>query len=185
MLCPFCNEPDTKVIDSRTIDKRIKRRRECVACGKRFTTFETYDFTDNRSLLVMKKNGTVEMFNRAKIIAGISSSVKKRPVSAETITKIVDSIEERLGMAKGKTFTTVQIGDMVLAELADLDRVAYIRFASVYKDFDSADSFSRIISEIPSGSSEASLENSEVSLENSQIPSGGITNSGTADNNTD
>jgi transcriptional repressor NrdR len=97
----------------------------------------------------MKKNGTVEMFNRAKIIAGISSSVKKRPVSAEDITKIVDGIEERISAERSKTFTTTRIGDMVLEELAGLDRVAYIRFASVYKDFDTAGSFVKIISEFP------------------------------------
>jgi transcriptional repressor NrdR len=147
MICPFCSEPDTKVIDSRTVDRRIKRRRECSACGKRFTTYENYDILDSRTLLVQKKNGTVEMFNRAKIIAGISGAVKKRPVSAEQIVRIAESIEERCASIRGTTFTTSQIGDMVLEELAALDNVAYIRFASVYKDFDSADSFVKIISE--------------------------------------
>jgi transcriptional repressor NrdR len=148
MVCPFCNEPETKVIDSRAVENRIKRRRECSKCGKRFTTFENYELSDARTLLVQKKGGTVELFNRAKIIAGISSAVKKRPVSAEQIRKITESIEERLAGASGKTFTTMQIGDMVLEELGKLDEVAYIRFASVYKDFDSADSFVAIISEL-------------------------------------
>ncbi|MDR0986344.1 MAG: transcriptional regulator NrdR [Ruminococcus sp.] len=147
MFCPFCNEPETKVIDSRTVDRRIKRRRECTACLKRFTTYENYDIIDSQTLLVQKKNGTVEMFNRAKIIAGISGAIKKRPVTAEQIERIADGIEERLTSVRGKTFTTSQIGDMVLEQLAALDNVAYIRFASVYKDFDSADSFVKIISE--------------------------------------
>jgi transcriptional repressor NrdR len=151
MICPYCNEPDTKVIDSRTLDRRIKRRRECAKCGKRFTTFENYDINDSRTLLVQKKNGTVEMFNAAKIIAGISGAVKKRPVTAEHIDRIAEVIEERLATVRGTTFTTSQIGDMVLEELSKLDEVAYIRFASVYKDFDSADSFIKLIRENKSG----------------------------------
>jgi transcriptional repressor NrdR len=147
MTCPYCNEPDTKVIDSRTLDRRIKRRRECAGCGRRFTTFENYDVSDARTLLVQKKNGTVEMFNPAKIIAGISGAVKKRPVTADQIDRIAEIIEERLSGVRGTTFTTSQIGDMVLDELSKLDEVAFIRFASVYKDFDSADSFIKLISE--------------------------------------
>jgi transcriptional repressor NrdR len=148
MNCPFCGEPETKVIDSRAVESRIKRRRECTACSKRFTTFENYELSDTPTLMVQKKDGTAELFNRAKIIAGISSAVKKRPVSAEQIQKITETIEYKLANVRGKTFSTVQIGDMVLSELANLDTVAYIRFASVYKDFDSADSFIRIISEL-------------------------------------
>jgi transcriptional repressor NrdR len=147
MICPYCNEPDTKVIDSRTLDRRIKRRRECARCGRRFTTFENYDVGDARTLLVQKKNGTVEMFNPAKIIAGISGAVKKRPVSADQIDRIAEIIEERLSNVRGTTLTTSQIGDIVLDELSKLDEVAYIRFASVYKDFDSADSFIKLILE--------------------------------------
>jgi transcriptional repressor NrdR len=149
MNCPFCNEPETKVTDSRAVDNRIKRRRVCENCGKRFTTYEYAEASDTRTLMVQKKDGTVELFNRAKIVAGISSAVKKRPVSAEQIRLITESIEYRLAGVRGKTFTTVQIGDMVLAELAKLDTVAYIRFASVYKDFHNSDSFIKIISELP------------------------------------
>jgi transcriptional repressor NrdR len=154
MNCPFCNEPDTKVIDSRAVESRIKRRRICEKCGKRFTTFEYAEMSDTRTLLVQKKDGTAELFNRAKIVAGISSAVKKRPITAEQIRLITESIEYRLTGVRGKTFTTTQIGDMVLEELAKLDTVAYIRFASVYKDFDSADSFIKIISELPAADSD-------------------------------
>ncbi|MDR0946935.1 MAG: transcriptional regulator NrdR [Ruminococcus sp.] len=151
MKCPFCGNPDTKVVDSRSGEDRKKRRRECNDCGKRFTTYETYDVSDAPTLLVMKKDGSVELFNRTKIIAGISSAVKKRPVSAERIQKIVESIENAYAVRESARekpiFTTTEIGDMVLSQLKECDVVAYIRFASVYKDFDNADSFIRIIND--------------------------------------
>jgi transcriptional repressor NrdR len=148
MKCPFCANEDTKVIDSRSSDNRKKRRRECPACGKRFTTFETYDALDTPTLLVRKKDGSVELFNRGKIIAGISFAVKKRPVSEERIMKIVETIEGEYAKKVQPIFTTEEIGDMVLSELRKIDTVAYIRFASVNKDFDTSDSFVSIINEL-------------------------------------
>jgi transcriptional repressor NrdR len=148
MKCPFCANEDTKVIDSRSSDNRKKRRRECPACGRRFTTFETYDALDTPTLLVRKKDGSVELFNRGKIIAGISFAVKIRPVTEERIMKIVESIEAEYQKKLQPVFTTEEIGDMVLAELKKIDTVAYIRFASVNKDFDTSDRFVAIINDL-------------------------------------
>lgn len=145
MRCPFCSFEDTKVVDSRPVDGKKRRRRECTNCGKRFTTYEMVEMP---VLLVVKKDNTIEMFDRNKLIQGMSVAVKKRPVSILDINNIVDEIELHCANNMLTQVTTTEIGEMVLERLRDIDHVAYVRFASVYKDFTDVDSFIDIISEL-------------------------------------
>ncbi len=145
MRCPFCNFEDTKVIDSRPADGKKRRRRECVSCGKRFTTYESIEMP---VLFVVKRDNTIELFDRNKLIQGMSIAVKKRPVSLVDINRIVDEIESYYANNMVTQVTTAEIGDMVLKALKNIDQVAYVRFASVYKDFSDVDSFMHIISEL-------------------------------------
>ena len=139
------NFEDTKVIDSRPSEGKKRRRRECTNCGKRFTTYEV---VEKPSLMVYKKDGSFELFDRNKLIKGLQSAIKKRPVSVEQVNELVDNIENSYANAMQTETTTSEIGDMVLKGLKDLDHVAYVRFASVYKDFSDVDSFINIITEL-------------------------------------
>ena len=145
MRCPFCGYEDTKVIDSRPSEGKKRRRRECSQCGKRFTT---YEIVEKPVLMVKKKDGSVEPFDREKLILGITSATKKRAVSLSEIETIVDGIENRMDNELRSEISTVEIGDSVLASLKEIDLVAYVRFASVYKDFNDLDSFISIITEL-------------------------------------
>ena len=145
MRCPFCGYEDTKVIDSRPSEGKKRRRRECSQCGKRFTTYEV---VEKPILMVIKRSGSFEPFDRSKLIAGIMSATKKRVISPDTVSGIVDSIENKLANDMRTEVTTAELGDDVLAALKDIDLVAYVRFASVYKDFNDLDSFIRIIREL-------------------------------------
>ncbi len=145
MKCPFCGYEKTKVIDSRQSEGKKRRRRECPQCGKRYTTYEV---VEKPTLLVIKKGGGFEPFDRSKLIAGIMSACKKRVISPETVEGIVDGIENRLQNEMRTEVTTSELGDNVLTALKDIDLVAYVRFASVYKDFNDLDSFIRIIREL-------------------------------------
>ena len=145
MRCPFCNFEDTKVVDSRSIDGKKRRRRECTNCGKRFTTYEAVEMP---VLLVVKRDNSVELFDRNKLIKGLSSAVKKRPVSIEEVNRIVDSVESCYANNMQNQITSAEIGDIVLKSLKEMDQVAYVRFASVYKDFSDVESFINIISEL-------------------------------------
>lgn len=145
MRCPFCNAADTKVVDSRSAEGRKRRRRLCAKCGKRFTTFECIE---RPLLMVAKRDGSFEPFNRNKLIAGIYNAIKKRPVQMDTVNELVDEIENEL---QGEMVTTVspdRIGSMVMERLKRIDMVAYVRFASVYLAFSDVDDFVRIIREI-------------------------------------
>lgn len=145
MRCPFCNYEDTKVIDSRPSDEKKRRRRECVKCGKRFTTYEV---VEKPLLMVYKRDGSFEQFDKEKLLKGIQTAIKKRPVSVESVLNLVDDIENTYANAMQTQTTTSEIGDKVLAGLKKLDLVAYVRFASVYKDFNDVESFIKIISEL-------------------------------------
>lgn len=145
MRCPFCGEEDTKVIDSRSIEGRKKRRRMCQRCGKRFTTYET---VERPLLMVAKRDGSFEPFDRNKLLKGIFSSLKKRPVDVETVNNLVDEIEAELGNEMVSTVSPDRIGSMVLERLRGIDTVAYVRFASVYQAFSDIEDFVRIISEV-------------------------------------
>ncbi len=134
MRCPHCGYNGSKVVDSRPTDdgRVIRRRRECEHCGFRFTTFERVEVTP---LLVIKKNGNREEFNREKLIKGIVRSAEKRPVSMDQITSLVGRVENKLRSTGENEVTSQQIGEEVMDELADVDEIAYIRFASVYRQF--------------------------------------------------
>ncbi|MBR6924172.1 MAG: transcriptional repressor NrdR [Oscillospiraceae bacterium] len=145
MKCPYCGCADTKVLDSRSLEKKKRRRRECPSCLKRFTTYEVLDVP---LLMVKKKDGSFEPFDKNKLIKGIYSAIKKRPVSVEDVTKIVSDIETSFANDMKNQITTTEIGDIVLEKMKDLDAIAYIRFASVYKEFTDKESFIKIISEL-------------------------------------
>lgn len=134
MRCPRCHHNHSKVIDSRQADdgRAIRRRRECENCHNRFTTFERIEATP---LLVIKKNGDREEFDREKILRGLIRSAEKRPVTMEQMVQIVDNVENRVRSLGENEVSTTLIGEYVMEDLADLDEIAYIRFASVYRQF--------------------------------------------------
>ena len=147
MRCPFCKQNDDKVIDSResTDAFLIRRRRECLRCGRRFTTRERIDETPLR---VIKRDGGREDFDRRKILSGMITACQKRPVSIQSLEEITQRIEDRLLDSPEREVQTRQIGNLVMRELRRLDKVAYVRFASVYKNFESAEDFAEIAEEV-------------------------------------
>ncbi|MBR3267333.1 MAG: transcriptional repressor NrdR [Oscillospiraceae bacterium] len=151
MRCPFCGEEDTKVIDSRSIEGRKKRRRACLKCGKRFTTFES---VERPLVMVAKRDGSFEPFNRNKLLAGIYNSIKKRPVKMEAVNGIVEEIEAELANEMVTVVSPDRIGSMVMERLQKIDPVAYVRFASVYLAFSDVADFVRVISEMPGAEEE-------------------------------
>lgn len=140
MKCIFCGCEDSKVIDSRSADegRTIRRRRECVNCGKRFTTYETIEDTP---VLVVKNGGNRQSYDPLKIKNGIIKACEKRPVSMESIDKLVDEITKSVYNSMEQEITSKQIGEMVMERLKELDEVAYVRYASVYRSFTDIDSF--------------------------------------------
>ncbi|MDU4959849.1 MAG: transcriptional regulator NrdR [Sporomusaceae bacterium] len=134
MQCPFCNYPESKVIDSRSVGEgaSIRRRRECLRCLRRFTTYEVVEKTP---LMVIKKDGRREMFDRSKLLNGLLRSCEKRPIALQTIEALADQIEKELLNGMDREVTTQMIGETVMRLLKDVDQVAYVRFASVYRQF--------------------------------------------------
>jgi transcriptional repressor NrdR len=139
LKCPFCGKDNTKVIDSRpTDDSSIRRRRQCDECGKRFTTYEK---VETMPLIVIKKDDNREPYNREKIVAGIVRSCHKRPISLNQINDMVDEIETQIFNMGEKEIPTKMIGEIVMDRLKELDEVAYVRFASVYREFKDVNTF--------------------------------------------
>ena len=147
MKCPACGHLENKVIDSRASDegKSIKRRRECLACQKRFNTYEV---VENIPLMVIKKNDSREAFDRNKVMNGIIRACQKRPVSVEQIEKIVNDIENELQNSLNNEVPTHKIGSLIMDKLKDIDAVSYVRFASVYREFKDVETFMREIENI-------------------------------------
>ncbi|MDW7674441.1 MAG: transcriptional regulator NrdR [Bacillota bacterium] len=141
MRCPSCKNEDTRVIESRSSEdgSAIRRRRKCPDCNKRFTTFERIE-----DQLVIKKNGTKEAFNRGKILVGILRACEKRPISMEKVEAAVDQIEDKLRSDYEKEVSVEVIGQLVMDQLKGLDQVAYVRFASVYRQFEDVTNFIEI-----------------------------------------
>jgi len=139
MNCPFCLS-DSKVIDKRDAESATRRRRECLECGKRFTTYERVDSID---LFVVKKDGSRQPFDRAKLRAGIMRACEKRPVSQEQIENALNDIETKLRQQESTEFPSRLIGELTIKMLKKLDKVAYIRFASVYRDFKDIEDFEK------------------------------------------
>lgn len=148
MICPYCEANDDKVIDSRASDggKVIRRRRECIGCGKRFTTYERVE--QSTRLLVVKKDGTREPFDREKISASIHAACGKRKIPAHILSEMIDSIEDELHRQFDREVDTRTVGERVMVRLKDADEVAYIRFASEYYQFRNVDDISRQIQEL-------------------------------------
>lgn len=145
MKCPECGYEDSKVIDSRPAENKIRRRRECLSCKCRFTTHE---MVETIPLMVVKKDNTIEPFDRDKLINRLARATVKRPVQIEDLEKMVEDIVQELKNQFRREVSSDEIGELVLRRLKDIDKVAYIRFASVYRDFNDIDSFVRIISEL-------------------------------------
>ena len=145
MKCPECGYEDSKVIDSRPAENKIRRRRECLSCKCRFTT---YEMVETIPLMVVKKDNTIEPFDRDKLINRLARATVKRPVQIEDLEKMVEEIVQELKNQFRREVSSDEIGELVLRRLKDIDKVAYIRFASVYRDFNDIDSFVRIISEL-------------------------------------
>ena len=145
MLCPYCNHPDSKVTDSRMAETGVRRRRECIRCGLRFTTYERVQTT---ALLVAKRDGRREEYNRDKLAGSVRIACAKRPIPIHDIDKVLEDIEaelQRLGRAE---IPASSLGEMVIERLRRLDRVAYVRFASVYRDFQDIESFERVVQDL-------------------------------------
>ena len=145
MRCPYCNDPDSRVTDSRTVENGIRRRRECAKCGLRFTTYERVQTT---ALLVSKRDGRREEFNREKLTSGIVRACAKRPVGFREIEKVVEDIEAQLQQLGHAEIRSTVLGEMVIERLRRLDRVAYVRFASVYRDFQDIESFEQVVKDL-------------------------------------
>ena len=147
MKCPFCGGFDSKVVDSRPTEdgERIRRRRECIGCGNRFTTFEVVETTP---IMVKKKDGSIQAFNRDKLLNGMIKSCEKRQVSIQDLEKAVDRIEYKIVNSLKPEISSVELGEMVMDELKKLDEVAYVRFASVYRQFSDVNTFFEELSEL-------------------------------------
>ena len=147
MKCPFCGSFESKVVDSRPTEdgERIRRRRECIGCGKRFTTFEVVETTP---IMVKKKDGSIQAFNRDKLLNGMIKSCEKRPVSIRDLEKSVDRIEYKIVNSLKNEISSEELGEMVMDELKKLDEVAYVRFASVYRQFSDVNTFFEELSEL-------------------------------------
>jgi transcriptional repressor NrdR len=140
MRCPFCGHDETKVVDSRVSESQdaIRRRRECLSCSQRFTTYER---REEVPLMVVKKSGERQPFDRMKLLTGLVVATAKRDVTSDQLQSLIDDIETELHNDFKYEISTKQLGDMVLKRLRELDRVAYVRFASVYKEFSDLDEF--------------------------------------------
>jgi len=147
MRCPFCNHPEDKVIDSRESKEgeSIRRRRECLKCARRFTTYERID---EIPYMVIKKDGRREKFDRQKVMQGLVKASEKRPISMGKLAEIIDDVETRLSETADRELSTIEIGELLMERLKRLDKIAYVRFASVYRDFQDVDAFLREVSDL-------------------------------------
>ena len=147
MKCPFCGFEESKVIDSRPTDEgqRIRRRRECLKCGKRFTT---YEIIESLPIIVIKKDKSRETFNRDKLMTGLLRACEKRPVSIDTLDSMIDDIETNLQNSLDREVSSEKIGQLVMEKLKKIDEVAYVRFASVYRQFKDINTFMRELNKL-------------------------------------
>ncbi|MET0016427.1 transcriptional regulator NrdR [Oscillibacter sp.] len=147
MKCPYCGYAESKVIDSRPADDgaSIRRRRECLSCTKRFTTYET---VESLPMVVVKKDGSRQSFDRSKVLGGMIRACEKRPVPLAELERIADEVEQELQNGLDREITTEHIGELVMEKLRGLDQVAYVRFASVYRQFKDIDTFMAELSKL-------------------------------------
>ena len=161
MNCPYCSYPDSKVIDSRDVNESVRRRRQCLSCGSRFTTYERLQ---PASLFVIKKDERREEFNRTKLLTGIRKACEKRPLPAGAADKLADDIESGLYQLGKAEIPSVIIGDMVMERLKSLDYIAYIRFASVYREFTDITVLKQEIDSLVGGAAGVSQPTSQLPL---------------------
>ena len=147
MKCPYCSASDSKVIDSRPTEdgEKIRRRRECLKCGRRFTT---YEIVERVPIIVVKKDGSREEFDRQKLLGGMLRACEKRPVSYQMLEAAVENIEQAIRAEYEQEVTSIHIGELAMAELKKVDEVAYVRFASVYRQFSDVNTFMEELREI-------------------------------------
>ena len=146
MKCPYCESPDFKTLETRdSPDNATRRRKECIACGRRFTT---YEYVETIELMVRKKDGKLERFDVNKIIRGLQKACEKRPVTMGQLKEVAGLVRQAMMQKDKEEITSKEIGDLVMEYLKDLDRVAYIRFASVYKKFEEPEDFKRLLLEV-------------------------------------
>ena len=140
MVCPFCNYPESKVVDTRPTDEgsSIRRRRECLSCKKRFTTYEVIEHIP---FYVVKKDGTRQPFDKQKVLSGLFRACEKRPVALAQLEALADEIEQNLLNSMEREIPTSTIGELIMKRLKEIDQVAYVRFVSVYRSFEDVDSF--------------------------------------------
>ncbi len=161
MRCPHCDHDDSKVIDSRSVELGIRRRRECIGCGARFTTYER---VDNSTMSIVKKDRRRESFDREKILIGLRRACQKRPLPTGTVEKLADDIEYELQRMGRTEVPSSKVGEMVMERLLNLDHIAYIRFASVYRSFADISSLKRVVDDlvaVPEGGSQLPLISGE------------------------
>jgi len=146
MNCPYCGSENLKTLETRdSLDNTVRRRKECVSCGRRFTT---YEYVETVELMVKKKDGRLERFDLNKIIRGLQKACEKRPVTMEQIHKLAEHVRQDLTRLGKEEVSSGEIGDLVMKYLKNLDRIAYIRFASVYKQFEEPEDFKRVLLEV-------------------------------------
>jgi transcriptional repressor NrdR len=163
MRCPECDATENRVVDTRASrgGRAVRRRRECTVCGSRFTT---YEYVEERPVQVLKRSGAVEEFDRGKLLQSVRVACAKRPVSASQMEELVDAIEDEISREAGVEIPTVRLGAMVMDLLRPLDRVAYVRFASVYRNFQDAGEFQDFVDEMAAAQEREELRRTQVEL---------------------
>jgi transcriptional repressor NrdR len=163
MRCPYCHGTEDRVVDSRTSQegRAVRRRRECVGCGRRFTT---YEYVEERPLLVTKQDGSSEPFDRQKVLKSIQLPCAKRPITGSEIELMVNAVEDELGRLNVEEVDSGKIGELVMEQLRGRDYVAYVRYASVYRNFQDLDEFYEELKELSAKEARAALSRSQVEL---------------------
>lgn len=161
MRCPQCDATENRVVDTRASrgGRAVRRRRECTVCNARFTT---YEYIEERPMQVLKRSGAVEDFDRSKLLASVRVACAKRPVSASQMEALIDDIEDGLSRQAGVEVPSVQLGALVMERLSPLDRVAYVRFASVYRNFQDAGEFQEFVDEMTAAQAREALRKNQV-----------------------
>ncbi|MEQ8330585.1 MAG: transcriptional regulator NrdR [Longimicrobiales bacterium] len=161
MRCPECDATENRVVDTRTSrgGRAVRRRRECSVCGARFTT---YEYVEERPIQVLKRSGAVEDFDRGKLLSSVKVACAKRPVSASAMEELVDEVEDLLSRRAGVELPSVELGAMVMERLSPLDRVAYVRYASVYRNFQDAGEFQEFVDEMTQRQEQEALRRNQV-----------------------
>jgi transcriptional repressor NrdR len=163
MRCPECDATENRVVDTRSSrgGRAVRRRRECTVCGARFTT---YEYVEERPVHVLKRSGAVEEFDRGKLLDSIKVACAKRPISASEMETLVDGIEDELSRGAGVEVPSIRLGALVMERLKPLDRVAYVRFASVYRNFQDAGEFQDFVDEMAAAQEREELSRNQVEL---------------------